>query len=286
MYTQNTRSKTLQVSQHIFTRLLRLYPREYRQAYGAHMAQLFADCSREADRHRSAAALLALWAATLLDVCKTALEERIKEVWEMNTQQAHRRASLLLLAGAALLLLVISTGRLELTYDDPLGGPDGWIEYTRLIAMPLGYLLMAASAWLFSQTHKAAKRLLTISAFGALVAVVGTVLRETQVVAPWWLDTAGYLVFLAGLGIFGLGLRSQRPATAAVVSLSGFLLPVVALIALGFYRYWWSRGGANTDFGIQAGLDMINTSLLIAPALLCIAALLLLRTHLPARASH
>lgn len=286
MHTQNTRSKTLQVSQRIFIRLLRLYPREYRQAYGAHMAQLFADCSREAAQHRSAAALLALWAATLLDVCKTALEERIKEVWEMNTQQSHRRASLLLLAGAALLLLVISTGRLEQTYDDPLGGPDGWIEHTRLIAMPLGYLLMAGSAWLFSQTHKAAKNLLTISAIGALVAVVGTVLRETQVAMPWWLDTAGYLVFLAGLGIFGLGLRSQRPAAAAVVGLSGFLLPVVALIALGFYRYWWSRGGANTGFGIQAGLDMVNTSLLIVPALLCIAAILLLRTQTPARASY
>jgi len=278
------RTQAIQFSQHIFLRLLHLYPRTYRQHYGPHMAQLFADCSREAASQSSAVALLALWASTLLDICKTALEERIKEVWNMNREQTQRRASLLLLAGAAVMLLVIASGRLELTYDDPLGGPDGWIEYTRLIGMPLSYLLMAASAWLLSNSHKYAKIVLSVSALGALVAMVTAVLRETHLAPIWWLNTAGYLAFLAGIGIFGLGLRNQRPGTAAVVALSGFMLPVVALIALGFYRYWWSRGGATTGFTIQAGLDMINTSQLIAPAILCIAAILLLQTP-PAHAS-
>ncbi|MCW5874696.1 MAG: hypothetical protein KIS88_08650 [Anaerolineales bacterium] len=277
-------SARLELSQQVFAYLLWLYPRKFRQAYGPHMAQLFKDCSREAASQGSTA-LLEMWIATLLDIFKTALEERIKEVWNMNREQTQRRASLLLLAGAAVMLLVIASGRLELTYDDPLGGPDGWIEYTRLIGLPLSYLLMAASAWLLSNTHKAARLVLGISALGALVAVVTAVLRETNLAPIWWLNTAGYLAFLAGMGIFGLGLRNQRPGTAAVVAISGFLLPVVALIALGFYRYWWSRGGATTGFTIQAGLDMINTSQLIAPVLLCIAAILLMRTHSPARTS-
>lgn len=201
----------------------------------------------------------------------------------MNTQQSHRRASLLLLIGAALLLLVISTGRLEQTYDDPLGGPDGWIEYTRLIGMPLSYLLMAGSAWLFSNAHADARMLLGISMLGALVAMAASVLLSTQVTSPWWLYPAGYLVFLIGLGIFGLRLRNQQPAAAMAVAAASFLLPVVAMIALGFHRYWWSRGGANTGFTIQTGLDMVNTSQLIAPAILCITALLLLKTQLPNR---
>ncbi|MCW5878183.1 MAG: hypothetical protein KIS80_04880 [Anaerolineales bacterium] len=269
----------IQFSQHVFAHLLRLYPRKYRQEYGPHMAQLFKDCSREAASQGRITALLKLWITTLLDIFNTALEERIKEVWNMTREQSHRRASLLLLAGAAILLVVIALGRLEQAYD-PLGGPDGWIEYTRLIGMPLSYLLLAASAWLLRSTDKYAKIVLSVSALGALVALAGIVLRDTQIAAPWWLNTAGYLAFLAGLGIFGIGLRNQRPATAAVLTLSGFMLPLVALIALGFHRYWWSRGGATTGFTLQAGLDMINTSQLIAPAILCIAAILLLRTPL------
>lgn len=284
MHKSDLDSKTFQHSQRIFAHLLRLYPREYQQTFGTQMAQLFADCSREAARQSSAAALLALWANTLLDVCKTALEERIKEVWSMNPAQSHRRASLLLLAGAAILLTVVAIGRLEQTFDDPLGGPDGWIEYARLIGMPLSYLLLTVGAWQLSKAHEPARAVLSISALGALVAMVATMLLQTQS-APWWLYPSSYLVFLTGLGVFGLGLRSQQPVAAAAVTVSSFLLPVVALIALGFHRYWWSRGGANTGFTLQAGLDMLNISQLIAPALLCIAAILLLRSPILARAS-
>ncbi|QYK51277.1 MAG: hypothetical protein KF701_01995 [Anaerolineales bacterium] len=93
MHARGPLSKAQAIGQQAFAGLLLLYPRQYRQAYGAHMAQLFADCSREAAAHSSGDALLALWASTLLDVCKTALEERIKEVWTMNAQQIHRRAA-------------------------------------------------------------------------------------------------------------------------------------------------------------------------------------------------
>ncbi|UYN90683.1 MAG: hypothetical protein KIT08_05465 [Anaerolineales bacterium] len=240
------------------------------------MAQLFADCSREAAQHSNAAALLRLWASTLLDVCKTALEERIKEVGNMHKEQTQRRASLLLLAGAAILLVVIASGRLELTYDDPLGGPDGWIEYTRLFGMPLSYLLLAAGVWQLGKTDAHARTVLLISTVGALTAGAAFALRNAL---PWWVYPAAYLVFMTGLGIYALGLRKQRPATAWVLALASFLLPVVAVITLGFQRYWWSRGGATSGFGIQAGLDMINTSQLIAPALLCLAAILLLRNR-------
>lgn len=252
------------------------------------MARLFKDCSLEAARQGSATALLALWASTLLDVVETAFEERIQEVWNMNTENVYRPAALVLLAGAAILLLVIATSRFELSYDDPLGGPDGWIEYTRLIGMPISYLLLAAGAWLLNKANLpgllSARIVLGIGVLGALVAAVAS-LPEIQTVTPWWLYPAGYVVFLTALGIFALGLRRQRPRTAVVLSLASFLLPVVALITLGFHRFWWSRGGATTGFTVQAGLDLVNTSQLVAPIILCIAAILLLRTSAPAQVS-
>ncbi len=287
---QADHSRAITRAQRIFVSLLRLYPREYRQEYGAHMAQLFADCSREAASQGGLTALLALWAAALLDVCKTALEERIKEVWNMNTQQSHRRASLLLLAGAALLLLVISTGRLEQTYDDPLGGPDGWIEYTRLIGMPLSYLLMTTGAWQLhrSQGNSAsfARVALLLSTAAAVLTVAGFLgFKATGINNIGLLQFYGNFAYLAGLGVFGLALRAKSAGAASLITIGGLLLPVLFLIGVATREFWWLRGGA-ISFKLQTWVDLMNASNLLVPALLCIAALLLLRTHSPARASH
>jgi len=289
MHIKSTRSKTLQVSQRIFVHLLRLYPREYRQAYGAHMAQFFADCSREAAQHRSAAALLALWAATLLDVCKTALEERIKEVWEMNKERSLRGGSLLLLVGAAILLIVVAVGRLELTYDDPLGGPDGWIEYTRLIGMPLSYLLMTTGAWQLhrSQGNSAsfARVALLLSTAAAVLTVAGFLgFKATGINNIGLLQFYGNFAYLAGLGVFGLALRAKSAGAASLITIAGLLLPVLFLIGVGTREFWWLRGGA-ISFKLQTWVDLMNASNLLVPTILCIAALLLLRTQTPARTS-
>ncbi|MCL4257326.1 MAG: hypothetical protein KJZ53_02215 [Anaerolineales bacterium] len=289
MQTPTPRLQAVQISQHVFAGLLRLYPREYRQAYGTHMAQLFADCSREAAGQSSAAALLALWASTLLDVCKTALEERIKEIWTMNAQQIHRRGSLLLLAGAALMPLVISTGRLEQTYDDPLGGPDGWIEYTRLIGLPLSYLLMTAGAW---QLHRSevkgasfARAALLVSTAAAVLTMIGFLgFKATGINNIGLLQFYGNFVYLVGLGVFGLALRAKSPGAASLITLGGLLLPALFLIGVGTREYWWLRGGA-ISFKLQTWVDLMNASNLLVPAILCFAAVLLLRTR-PAHASH
>lgn len=277
-------TQAIQFSQHIFVYLLRLYPREYRQAYGAHMAQLFADCSREAAQHNNPAALLELWASTLLDICKTALEERIKEVGKMNGEQSQRRASLLLLAGAAILLIVIASGRFELTYNDPLGGPDGWIEYTRLVGMPLSYLLLAAGAW---QLHKAtnfatelAKSILALSTLAAVMSLLGfAALKITGINNFGLLEHYSQLVFLVGLGGFGLALRSKLPSASSLLMLGGFLLPVLFMIGLVSRKLWWLRGDYVLGFTAHAWVDLLNVSYLIAPALLCLAAILLLRNR-------
>ncbi|QYK51278.1 MAG: hypothetical protein KF701_02000 [Anaerolineales bacterium] len=72
--------QTLTASQRWFVRLLRCYPPSFRKNYGAHMAQVFGDSSREALSAAGARGLAGLWLATLPDVLKTAAQERLKEV--------------------------------------------------------------------------------------------------------------------------------------------------------------------------------------------------------------
>ncbi|MCW5875345.1 MAG: hypothetical protein KIS85_00560 [Anaerolineales bacterium] len=74
----------LKASQKAFVLLLRLYPRRFRQAYGAGMAQVFRDCCREVLKEAGIRGLAGLWLAALPDLFKTAFEERVKELLQMD----------------------------------------------------------------------------------------------------------------------------------------------------------------------------------------------------------
>lgn len=69
----------LVASQRWFVRLLRCYPTSFRRAYGAHMAQVFGDSSREALAASGTRGLVSLWLAAVPDVLKTAAQERLRE---------------------------------------------------------------------------------------------------------------------------------------------------------------------------------------------------------------
>ncbi len=64
--------------------MLHLYPRGFREQYGEQMAQVFRDCSREALGSAGLGGLAGLWLFTLPDLFKTAFEERLKELTQMN----------------------------------------------------------------------------------------------------------------------------------------------------------------------------------------------------------
>ncbi|UYN90682.1 MAG: hypothetical protein KIT08_05460 [Anaerolineales bacterium] len=70
----------LAASQRWFVRLLRIYPHNFRQTFGAQVAQVFHDSSREALATSGARGLAGLWLATVPDLFKTALEEHRKEM--------------------------------------------------------------------------------------------------------------------------------------------------------------------------------------------------------------
>ncbi len=62
----------------VYTVLLRLYPREHRQAYGPLMIQLFRDQCTDAYAQRRALGLLTLWLRTLWDLGITAFQEHLR----------------------------------------------------------------------------------------------------------------------------------------------------------------------------------------------------------------
>lgn len=258
-------SNLLQLSQRVFTQLLALYPREYRQEYGPLMAQLFKDCSREAASQGGAAALLELWVTSLLDVFKTALEAHLKEFWHMDKEKTIRTAGWALLLGTTVLLALFATASME---------------YFRLGAGPLGMLLLAASAWLLYSGHGHAvgnaKNALIASMIAALVSFAGTLLLwlqpEVDNGIAYSLFIFGLVVCLAGLGIFGLAVRKTLPGIGSLLTLGGLGLPLITLLS----PVYQNISGTNYAGGLQA----INNTLVFACFVaLMLAGFLLVRTQ-------
>lgn len=67
------------LSEWLYGVLLRLYPKRFRTAYGQQMRQTFRDACRVAYRQNGGGGVLALWLPTLLDLVKSALEERAQQ---------------------------------------------------------------------------------------------------------------------------------------------------------------------------------------------------------------
>ncbi len=67
------------VSERLYGALLCLYPKAFRAAYGPQMRLTFRDACRAAYHRSGMGGLLALWLPTLLDLFKSALEERARQ---------------------------------------------------------------------------------------------------------------------------------------------------------------------------------------------------------------
>lgn len=71
--------RELLISERLYAVLLSLYPKEFRAAYGQQMRLTFRDACRAAYHQNGVGGLLALWLPTLLDLFKSALEERARQ---------------------------------------------------------------------------------------------------------------------------------------------------------------------------------------------------------------
>jgi len=69
----------LLVSERLYGALLYLYPKQFRATYSQQMRLTFRDACRVAYHRNGVGGLLALWLPTLLDLLKSALEERVRQ---------------------------------------------------------------------------------------------------------------------------------------------------------------------------------------------------------------
>jgi len=122
-------------SEWLYGALLYLYPQKFRTVYGQQMRLTFRDACRVAYRLNGAGGLLALWLPTLLDLFKSALEERARQ-----GEITMSKARLIALAGPLTILvgsvwLVASIGDLVLRIG--LGGSETfWDLFVALWFIP------------------------------------------------------------------------------------------------------------------------------------------------------
>jgi hypothetical protein len=100
----------LPVSERLYAALLHLYPKQFRVTYGQQMRLTFRDACRVVYRQNGAGGLLALWLPTVLDLLKSALEERARqgEIVMLKERWIALAGPLTMLVGALMLLGPIS----------------------------------------------------------------------------------------------------------------------------------------------------------------------------------
>ena len=259
-------------SQRLFSRLLVLYPRGYREEFGPHMSQLFKDCSREALALRGTTGLITLWLATLPDLFKTAFEENFKEITHMSKEKFHRLGKWAFVLGAALFLLGFVIGAMETSYDDPLGGPDAWIEYFKLGVGPTAMLLFFVGIASLRSAYgdaagSVAKNMLSIAAIGSLVGGIGSIGSGLMLSGEIWWYTffGGTLFMLLGIGVFGIYCMQHKvlPGINWLFALGGLTLPLLTLAQIVYQMVTDSQVNP-AEWVSQLALGVTTVALLAA----------------------
>src|SRR5438445_1750232 len=103
-----TTERSLARNQRIYRSLLLLYPRAFRQVYGAHMVQVFGDRLREERAVSGGRANIAVWFRTLVDLFESAPLQRLER--PMSREAAFGILFVLFLAFVVVALTLGSNG--------------------------------------------------------------------------------------------------------------------------------------------------------------------------------
>jgi hypothetical protein len=130
----------LPVSERLYAALLYLYPKKFRAVYAQQMSLTFRDACQVAYRENGVGGLLALWMPTLLDLFKSALEERARQ-----GEISMSKERLVALAGPlttviGLLWVLASIGEFVLLVG--LGSPDSFWDIFWFYPVMLSFVLM------------------------------------------------------------------------------------------------------------------------------------------------
>ncbi len=250
----------------VYRILLLLYPKSFRRAYAAQMAQVFAASSRKASREGGALALARLCWFTLGDLLATALAERLELGMPGTLRALYRTSGMVAMTGVAVWILGGSVLSVALALLNPAGNrqppfavmmtmPIAWLFFVigliglyallahyrgALIWLPGTVALCAVLALIVATMYWTYNSQIGVQSFGAATVVN---LAQASVVNQA-LDYSAYVVMnqaypALGLALFVTGLLTLRtPATR----LAARTLLVVG--ALGMLYYFFTDMGA------------------------------------------
>jgi hypothetical protein len=200
----------LWVSERLYRALLYLYPKEFRAAYGRQMRLTFRDACRIAYQRYGAGGLLALWLPTLLDLFKSALEERARrgEISMSRERLIALAGPLTILVGAVWLapvfgdfLLRFGPPRAERFWEFILGI---WSFAYFFSFIPLLFALIGTQLH-FHQAAGASGRLgLALSLAGCAGLTASTLAYQLSTRAPTQLEQVTWVNYVAWVGFVSL----------------------------------------------------------------------------------
>ena len=235
------RSKTLVLSDRIYRFLLLAYPRSFRRAYGADMAQVFRDECRSRLKHDTPGGMTRLWIWTLCDWSGTVLKQHIEEAFHMSGQKwLIRLGALAALAGGILGIYLVAQE--PNSYGNY--GWNGWLAPVVAVLFALG-LGGAVAAY-----HQ---QLGPLGWSGATLAVVGLLLMAVghAVEALWALIFIGPIVIVP-IGSLLLGISIYRDKSAPTWwRFFPFLICAIALVGFSIELLEGMTGNSTPDRGIQ-----------------------------------
>ena len=252
-------SSSVTLSIRIYRLLLNAYPSEFRREYGPHMLQLFRDCSLRVYQRRGSTGLFSLWTSTLFDLFSTVVEEHLHRETNMTKEKFIRLSGWGLILAAVTLVAGFGIGGGETSYSDPLGGRDGFYEYSQLILIPASMLLftigMIGLRIRFSQDSGRLGNIGLVIAIagGGLAFLTSIPLFALWVVYEgiWWVAwISSMLVLFTGLFLFGIDAIRKKPFPRwnAVPLLTGIWFPALGLMAILLNQLGLDTSSGNGDF--------------------------------------
>lgn len=182
-----------------------------------------------------------LWLATTLDLFKSALEMRCKELAHMTREHWIHLAGWALMIGAVAFAGGMVLGSFETSYWDSLGGTDGLYEYGNLVGSIVATLLISLGLFGLAARYGAAagavgRWSLLLAGGAGLVALLGGILMALATGDGWAVWVSGFAAMILGLLVFGItALRRpvlERWRAAPLIA----SLPLVLLLGLIPYQ--------------------------------------------------
>ena len=251
----------LYFSNRLYQKLLQAYPDNHRQRFSDEMTQVFRDLCRDIYNKNGLSGLLNLWLITFIDIAKTALEERFKEVTNMTKEKFIRLGSWGLMLTGITMFVAFGFGSF---YQTPFGSTRAFeaIQGVLWAAVPLLF-----GTGLFALRSHYKERLSGLGAsslfLGGIVATISFAgLLVTAIVAlenvAWFFFIFGIFSMAVALLFFGFDVarRKTMPRWNNLPLVTGLLFPIVGIFDLLFN----STGANNNAFDILFPIATLGVS--------------------------